>query len=319
MISRWMTVLPVLAVVAWPALLAAQDVPVLPSAPAEDEITADEAAEIEAMINRLTPEQLQELIERASAARLQVERETAAAEIRGDLLYEPRRKEEAIEILEGSPADTQADNIERILRAFAAADEDFANAYTRFAAKGYKSAADRAGELLDARNATYRSAALHFLYAEALFGQEKYDESVEAYRTLLTLMPDRISFASASAARCAEAYEQLGRLYYAMEMYAYCLQNYGLTISENRLDEIVTRLNTLEETYEDPLGAVAGRMGEVHKLLGKGDTGEKTRDKQQEIVRVLEDLIKTAEENQSRSQQQSSAQDQGQKQVQSKD
>jgi len=68
--------------------------------------------------------------------------------------------------------------------------------------------------------------------------------------------------------------------------------------------------------YEDPLGTVAGHMGEVHRLLGAGDTGEQTREKQQVIVRVLEDLIKTAEENQSSSQQQGSAQNQGQKQGQ---
>ena len=304
---------------AWPAALPAQDAPLLPAAPAVDPAEADEAAELQELINQLTPEQVDELLVRASAARLQVERDTAAAEIRGDLLYEPVRKDAALRILSDSPADTQADNIERILRAFATVDEEFAAAHAPFSAGDHAKAAAGVKESLDVRNATYRSAAAHFLYAESLFAQKRYDESVEAYRAILTLMPDRISFAAESAGRCAEAYEQLGRLYYAMEMYAYTLQNYGLTLSDERLDEIIARLNALQEMYEDPLGTVASHMGEVHRLLGAGDTGEETREKQQVIVRVLEDLIKTAEENQSRSQQQDSAQNQGQQQDQKKD
>ena len=77
------------------------------------------------------------------------------------------------------------------------------------------------------------------------------------------------------------------------------------------------RLQSLQEIYEDPLGAVADRMGEVHRLLAAGKSGDLTQDKQREIARVLEDLIKTAEEqSSSQQQQQDPSQGQGQKQDQ---
>jgi tetratricopeptide (TPR) repeat protein len=266
-----------------------------------------EVYDLDAALERLTPEELEALLNQAISATLEVERKSVAAEIKGDLLYEAADQDAAVKILNDDPAGTQADNISRICRAFARADEEFAAAYKAFAAGRFAEAAKRAGELLDVRSTTYLSAATHYLYAESLFAGERYDDAVDAYLTVLTLTPDRISFASASALRRAEAFEKLSRLYYATEMYAYCLENYGLTMDEAALDKVVKRLEYLQGIYKDPLGSVAKKMGEVEARLEKTDSGRQTQDKQQEIVRLLEDLIKTAEEQQQQQQQQQQA------------
>jgi len=249
----------------------------------------------------LSAEQVAELLARAAAARLKLERDVAASEIKGDLLYEEQAKAAAIRLLQEDAANTQQDNIKRICDAFAAVDEEFAEGYKLFKEGKHDQAAKSTKELLDPQSATYFSAACHYLYAESLFKLGSHEDAVEAYGTVLALMPDRISFASASAARSAEAYEKMNRFYYAAEIYSYCIQNYGLTMSDAELSRIAERLKYLQGIYEDPLGSVAQRMGQVRSSLEKLDSGPKTRDTQGEIVAILEDLIKTAEEKQQQS------------------
>jgi tetratricopeptide (TPR) repeat protein len=244
----------------------------------------------------LTPEQLNELLARAAAARLEIERNVVASEIANDLLYEKEDKAAALKILHDNPANTQNDNMERIFRAFERADEEFAKAYKLFSAGKFEQALKETRAILDQQSVTYLSAAGHYLYAETLFRLGRYHDAVETYGTIMSIMPDRISFAASSAARCAEAYEQMNRLYYAAEVYVHCINNYALTMSDDELEKIAKRLEYLRGIYVDPLGAVAERMGHVRSRLEKLDSGDKTREKQQEIVAVLEDLIKTLEE-----------------------
>jgi hypothetical protein len=111
-------------------------------------------------------------------------------------------------------------------------------------------------------------------------------------------MPDRISFAAASARKAAETYETLGRGMYAMQMYGYCLKNYGLTLSRGDFDAMMKKLEALAEVYKDPLAAAAEKMGRVRKRLADNDSGAETQKKEDQIVALLEDLIKTAEERQ---------------------
>ncbi len=251
---------------------------------------------LDAEIDRFNPKQLKELMSRAAAARLKVERDTVAAEIKSDLLYEKKDKDAALKILTDNPADTQADNIARICRAFAATDEAFANAYRFFSTGKYDQAVKRAKAILDPQKSTYLSAASHYVYAETLFRRDSLYDAVEAYSEILRLMPDRFSFASKSASRCAQIYEKMKRFRYAAEIYAYCLRNYGVTLSEKETRKITERLEYLQEIAQDPLGALASRIGQVRSRLEEADSGKVTQTKQEEIVAILTDLIKTAEE-----------------------
>ncbi|MHC4547995.1 MAG: tetratricopeptide repeat protein [Planctomycetota bacterium] len=60
--------------------------------------------------------------------------------------------------------------------------------------------------------------------------------------------------------------------------------------------------NELVQEWESPLYDLAGRMSHVARKIEGGETGSPTQDKQKEIVAILEELIKRAEENEGNSQ-----------------
>jgi hypothetical protein len=84
-----------------------------------------------------------------------------------------------------------------------------------------------------------------------------------------------------------------------MEMYAYCLTNYGLTLSQAQFDAMMERVEALGKVYADPLGELSSRMANVGRRLRAADSGPQTQQAEREIVALIEDLIKTAEERQS--------------------
>ena len=252
----------------------------------------------------MSPEELARLVSEAARARLQVERQQVAAEIRQGLLYDNADIRKALALLAASPAETQADNIERVMGAFAAVDGRFAEPFELFAAGKYAEALEPARAIVNDKQTTYLSAASHYLLAETLRQLGKDYEAVDLYSRILANMPDRISFAAASAVKAAAAYERLHRGTYAMEMSVYCLKNYGLTLSKEDFDAIMDRIEELKELYADPIGSIVGRMQQVRDRLAAADGGDETRKAQEQIVMVLEDLIKTAEEKSKSSDQQ---------------
>ena len=123
-------------------------------------------------------------------------------------------------------------------------------------------------------------------------------ETAQAYMDLVADMPERVSFASTAAMKGAKVYEDLGRLLMAMQVYAFTLSNYGLTLSQKDCDDILKKVEAWEAIYKDPFKHIAGQMDEVKKNLAATDSGKQTQAKEGEIVMVLEDLIKTEEEKQ---------------------
>ena len=213
--------------------------------------------------------------------------------------------------MESSTADTPRDNIDCICRAFAIVDERFANAHKLFAKGSYALAAAAAKKFLDSKQATYLSAATHYLYAEALIKAGKLYDAVDAYTEILVNMPDRISFGASAGLKAAKTYEKLGRLFYAMKMYVYCVKNYGLTLDKDEVERMVRRIEEIQKIYRDPLNTLAGDMGDVVKRLDEIDSGKETQKKQEQIVALLEDLIKTAEEQAKQGQGQGQGKGQG--------
>ena len=151
---------------------------------------------------------------------------------------------------------------------------------------------------LNVQEATYRSAARYTVYARALAAEGKGQEAVDAYGKIMGVMGDRISFAAAAAIESAKLYEKMDRFSYAAQMYAFAVENYGLTLDKKILAMIKDKADDYAKFSGDPLGWAGREMGEVGKSLSKGDSGTKTQAKQEKIVAVLTDMIKTAEENQ---------------------
>jgi len=261
-----------------------------PAAPAGDPVDSALAAP--------GPADLDALIKAAVVTRLRVEREQVAAEIRQNLLYAPDDVAKAVAMLQDKPADTQRDNIRRICVSLAKVDARFRQAYEAFVAGKYDKSAVAAEKILDVNQSTYVSAAIHYIRAESLVRSGRHQEAVAAHADILANMPDRISFAAAAAASAAVTYEKMSRLLYALRMYIFCLRQYGLTLDQGEHDRMVERVEQLQEIYKDPMGSIAGKMGLVGRRLAEIDSGKQTQESQKEIVTVLEDLIKTAEENQ---------------------
>jgi len=256
------------------------------------------------LLEGLTPEEIARIIEVAVETRLSFERLQAEAEIREGLLYDPADVTKALKILNPkNHQSSQKSNIELMYKAFAEVSPPFAKAWKLYSDKKYAEAADATKSILNPSESTYMSAAIHFIHAESLAREGRHWPAIDAYADILVNLPDRVSFASASALRAAETYEALGRGTYAMQMYAYCIENYGLTFSNTEAGELADKVEKLAELYEDPMGSVVRLMDEVQKRLARQDSGKETQQKEELVIALLEDLIKTAEEKQQNSQQ----------------
>jgi len=266
--------------------------------PLEPQVGEEAGDELEKLLADLSPEAVEELIKTAVKSRLKVERQQAAEEMKEDLLLDPDDIDEAVKILNDKPKDTQKDNIDRILRAFARVDERFGKALELLEAKKYAEAEKAIETDLNVQEATYRNAGRYTLYARALAAQGKGYDAAEAYQKILVGMADRISFAAAAALDSARIYEQLDRFTYAAQMYNYAVTNYGLTLDEEALKLIDEKVEEYAEFGQDPLGWAGNMMGQVKQRLEKSDSGKETQAKEDKIVAVITDLIKTAEEKQ---------------------
>jgi tetratricopeptide (TPR) repeat protein len=315
----------VVAILAWPAAWsAAQDLtPVTPpDGPTTRPAGADEPAvkdaakdteDVQKILEGLTPEQIEQIIKLAVDQRLKVERDQVRAEISNNLLYDTDAVKAAEALLAKPPTGAQKDNIDTICRAYAKVSADFGKAYALFEQKQYKEAAEAFKKQLNAQESTYLSATQHYLYAESLSKAGSVWDAVEAYGVVMSEMPERISLAAASAASQADLFEKMGRRYYALDTYVKCLKNYGLTLSKEEYDDLFKKVEALQKIYKDPLASASGMMGDVQKRLESVDSGKETQAKEREIVALLEDLIKTAEEQQkAQSQSQSSSRKKGQ-------
>lgn len=261
------------------------------------------------LLREMSPEDVQKLIRSAIESRLKVERQQAAEEMKEDLLTDPTDLKAALDILKDSPKNTQKDNIDRILRAFAKVDPRIGKTIKLMDDKKPAEAVTTIEKDLNAQEATYRNAARYMLQARALAAAGKKYEAADAYQKILVDMGDRISFAASAAMESAAIYEELSRFTYAAQMYAFALNNFGVTLDEEALKLIDKKATEYGAFGKDPLGWAGGVMAEVRKRLAKNDSGKETQEKEQRIVAVITDLIKTAEEQQN---QQSQGQGQGQ-------
>jgi len=250
------------------------------------------------LLDGMSPENLQELVRRAIQARLATERRQVAAEVRRGLLYDGDDIDKALALLARPMAGAKGGNVERICEALSIVDLRFGKMYKLFSAGKHAEAADVARRHLNTRQSTYLSAARHCVYARSLSAAGRNEDAVEAYRKILEIMPDRISFAAAAALNAARTYEKMSRFLYAAEMYQHWMRNYALTTDERRLTEISRKLREYHKIRQNPMGAVAEEMGQVQRRLAVVDSGPETRKRQGRIVALLEDLIKTIEEQQ---------------------
>ena len=261
-------------------------------------------AELMALLEQLTPEQLSAVMDEASQRRLKSERQQTLDEIQQNILYEEEQIEKAEALLNNKPKHTRLDNIDRMLKAYSVVDAAFGQAVAAMEATEYAKAIGALKQLAAPESSTIRSAAAMYLLGDALVKQGKVFAGTEVWQQLLANQPDRVSLAAEVALRSARAYASIGRGMYALEMYVYCLNNYSLSMTKAEAKKIYAQAEALQQRYTDPIKTVTLLMADVQERLGRSQTGDATQGKQREVVALLDDLIKTAEEKQRQKNQQ---------------
>ncbi len=265
---------------------------------AENDTAGNAADEDMDIFEGMTPEEIKALISRLKAERLKVERQQVAAELKEDLLYDEAEVAAAITAMEENCKGTLKDNIELICKAFASVDPRFNKICTLYNDGKFAEASEAAKKLADPNRTSYFSAAAHWMYAKSLCKEGKGYDAVEVYALIMIMMPERISFAACAGVSAGETFEEMGRFQSAMQWYAAAINNYYLALDEDDVEKIAKKLEEYQDIYKDPIAAVAARMNDVHERLKNIDSGKETQEKEKQIVAILEDLIKSVEENQ---------------------
>lgn len=256
--------------------------------------------DLEALRKEPSAEKREHMLRDFRLSYLDAERRSAAEEIRSQPPGDRELAEKAAGILfdyDHAPP-SRRDNIERICRAMAATNHRFAEAYSLYRRKNYRTAASRLAELRNPEEDSWFSAAVHGLLADCLIRDHQDRSAVDVYTDLLANLPERISFAAEAALRAAELYERLGRNFYAAQMYDYCFRQYASALGREELTRVLERRETLEALCRDPILALTGMLAHIRERLASKDIGAGTQRQQHEAVAFLEDLIQTLEEQQ---------------------
>jgi tetratricopeptide (TPR) repeat protein len=275
-----------------------------PNAPAQPQASQpadDEDQRLRVILEQLTPEELEALVKSAMTLIRTEERKLVAAELRSGLLYDPADVQAAVEGLEKDVRDTQQDNVDRICRAFVKVDTRFARAWKLLDEGKHVEAAAAAKALVNPQQSTYLGAAKYYLYGEALAKCGKGEEAVDAYSEIFDRMRDRTSLAAEAMLRAAQTWEQLGRGMYAYRGYVLYYNKYRMVLPADERQALERKIDELKKEYGNPIESAARKMGEVSQRLEKLDSGVDTRKTQDQIVALLDDMIKTAEDAQNQS------------------
>ena len=266
-------------------------------------------------LDGLSDEERNKMIMESIKQRLQLERDQVAVEIRRGLLFSDSDETKALKLLVTNPANTQKDNFARILAAFAIVDKRFAKAYKLFHAKKYPEAVVAAQRSFNMKkvDCTYLSAAKVYLLAAAMEKSGKHYKAIGVFDHILEYMPDRVSIATAAAIRIPIAFEKKGRWGMALRGYKICLLNYGMMLPNAQAKEMISKIIKYEKVYKDPFGTLTNWIGVTQRRLAAVDSGKQTRNMQKEIVTLLEDIIKTAEEKSQKPPQKAKKQKKGEK------
>ncbi len=255
----------------------------------------EEDAELRALLGESSPEEQQKEIQKIALERLTEERREVVAELKASKIYKAEAVAAAVKTLEAAKVKNQNENIRAICDAIAAVDSRFTLAWREYQAKKFEDAAGRLKGKIQVEQDNYAAAAMQYIYGESLRETKKIWDAIEAYTNILVNQPRKICFAAESAKTAAALYESMNRGQYAIEMYTFCLENYGLTLSQAEAEAMVERLEELMANYELPLDTLTKWMGESAGKLEKTDFAQ-AKKSQQDAVILLEDLIKTIEE-----------------------
>ena len=247
------------------------------------------------LADRLSPERLDEIVRGARVAGLSRERAAAAAEISEGIVFDAAKTAAAVEMLRTDPAHTPADNVERITRAFVMVaprlDEP-----TKLASAGRHAEAVAAVEaIIIPDRISYLDAVKLMLRADSLMAAGLHGRAARAYVEIVRAMPQYVSFAAMAAMKAGAAYERIGRMLYAMQVYQWWIDNYAF-LDQSKAAHLAAKVEAIGAQYDRPLLTLAEKMQQISGRLAAGDSGPGVQATEDEIIAMLDDLIGMAED-----------------------
>ncbi len=159
----------------------------------------------------------------------------------------------------------------------------------------YAAAAELFGALAQ-RDDEYLKAYATFRLGLAEMNRERYEAATSAFQAVLDRHGRHVGCDIEAAFYHAYSLSRSRRKEEAMVAAKRFLEDYPDSPQRYRqaMDQM---LNELMQSWESPLYDLSDRMEEVARRIEGGDTGEKTQGSQKEIVDIIEQLIKKAEQN----------------------
>jgi len=146
------------------------------------------------------------------------------------------------------------------------------------------------------RDDEYLKAYATFRLGLAEMNRERYEPANAAFRKVLDEYGRHVGCDTEAAFYHAYSLSRSRRKEEAMVGAKRFLEDYPEAPQRYR-QAMEQMLNELMQAWESPLYDLSDRMDEVAKKIEDGDTGSKTQGNQKEIVDIIEQLIKKAEQN----------------------
>ena len=246
---------------------------------------------VDELLDSISPEESRQLVRRALARHLEVEREQVVDEIRRNILYSEENVARAILVLDEENATTRQDNIERICEAFAQVDAAFASVHSLVEQGHHREAAEDLRSLISLQEQSWYGATKLYVYATCLAECGDQLGALEAYGGLVVHMPDRVSLASSAATGTARTYEQLHHRRYALQMYRYVLRNYGTSLSPTDHERLMHKIHELEASLPAEGKATAETPADVCVMPADGLVDSPAVE--QNLAGIVSELLET--------------------------
>jgi len=147
----------------------------------------------------------------------------------------------------------------------------------------------------------YLKAYATFRYGLAEMNREQFKQAVDAFTTVLNRHRKQAGcdaeaafYLAVSLGQAREKEKAIVAAQRFLDDYPDAPQRYRAAMEQMK--------NELVQEWESPLYGLAGRMSHVARKIEGGDTGDPTQKEQKEIIDIIEELIKRAEQNEGQGQ-----------------
>jgi len=174
-------------------------------------------------------------------------------------------------------------------------DADYKKADALLLGERFAAAADLYKRIAAGTEDQYLKAFATYRYGLAEMNREHFEEAADAFQTVLNEWGRYVGCQVECAYYIAVCYGQMREKEKAIVAATRFLEDYP-DAPERYKASMEQMKNELVQEWESPLYDLAGKMNHVGREIEKGETGAPTQKKQGEIIEILNELIKKAEQ-----------------------